>query len=116
MGDDDWMEGLSWPQRMALKLGRGGVVDFMKKLFVNRPGLLRTVLAAYVLGLAVLHVLGLGQYAAWLTSIATWIGVSPENAGAPFSTEAVIAGVLAFAALLRPVVRWFLPEKDPAKA
>jgi len=112
-----WMKalGLGWRVRLALKWMRGDMMDFVKKLVAARPGLLRTILAGYIVVVVVLNVLGLGSIAATVTSVAAFLGATPDAAGAPFNTEAVVAAALAFAATARAVLRWFLEQTPPAK-
>lgn len=117
MGDDkSWMRilGLGWRTRLGLNWVRGELMDYLKKLFVGKPGLLRTILAVYVVAVVVLNLFGLTAWATALSGALVWLGVTPESAGAPFSVEALVAAVLAFAAVIRPAVRWFVGEPGGA--
>ena len=107
--------GAPWYVRLGLKLGRGGVVAKVGKLFEGRPGLTRTILALYIAATAVLHAVGLQGPAELLTTAWTWMGLSGATAAAPVDTTALSAAVDAFVtavlglvAIARPLIRWVL--------
>ena len=90
-------------------------MEFVKKLLTSRPGLMRTVLAVYVLAVVILHTLGLGAWASTLTGFVSWLGITPEAQGSPVSTEAIVAGALALVAVARPFLIWAFGEKGQPK-
>jgi hypothetical protein len=97
--------GLSWLQRQALKAGRGGVVDLVKKLFTGKPGLLRGVLLLYVVAIATLYALGYEAAAVALGSLGAYVGVTPENTGLPVPQTELTAMLLAVVAAGRLLLR-----------
>ena len=107
--------GAPWYIRLGLKLGRGGVVAKVGKLFEGRPGLTRTILALYIAVTAILHAVGLQGPAELLTTAWAWLGLTQATAGAPVDTTALSAAVDAFVtatlgliAIVRPLVRWVM--------
>lgn len=106
--------GAPWYVRLGLKLGRGGIVKRIKGLFEGKPGLLRTVLALFVLTMATLPVLGpkVGQV---VGAIGSYLGLAAQAVGVPVDPQALAdafeawwLATLALVALLRPVVRWVI--------
>ena len=114
---NDWMEdaGLSWWTRRWLGLGRKTMTSGLLKLFTGKPGLMRSILAAYIVAVIVLKALGQDQIADTLGNALAWVGLTPGAIGAPVDPAAIGAAALALVALARPFVRWVIAGFTPAK-
>jgi len=106
--------GAPWYARLALRLGRGGIVSRFKAMFEGRPGVLRTVLALFVLAMAVLPTLGPGVGRV-VGAIGEYLGLAAQATGVPVDPEALRAAfeawwlaTLALVAILRPVARYVI--------
>lgn len=116
MADKDLGDALKapWYVRLGLKLGRGGLVGWISKVFSGKPGMLRTVLAIFVVAMAVLPMVGpdIGRI---VGAVGEYLGLAAQAVGVPVDPQALSdafkawwLATLALLAILRPIVRWVI--------
>jgi hypothetical protein len=80
------------------------------KLFTGKPGVMRTILAVYVLAVVVLTVLGHKEVAESFGGLIAWM----LPADSPIDPAAAIAGLLAVVSGVRAFVRYLIEGFGPA--
>ena len=107
-------QALPWYAKLAAKLFKSKVAGWVHTFFHGKPGLLRTVLAVFVLAMAVLPVVGpdVGKI---VGAVGDYLGLAGQAVGVPVDPAALAKAfsdwwlaTLALVALLRPVIRWVL--------